>query len=120
MADLNTLYSQKNQYINLKAQVIDLAKVLNASADSLSIANTSINANYQIDDERADGGEVNDYYNAILKRSSFLNGTVAPSIDNEISRINGEIEAEQRRLEEEQRRLEEERRLQEEEAQKAD
>ncbi len=111
MADLNTLYSEKNQYLNLKTQVSNLANSLKISGDTLPLASSAIAKSYLIDELSADNGAIDTLYNDLIERSNFLNSTVISAIDGEITRIDQEIEAEKRRIEEEERRKEKEERL---------
>ncbi len=118
MADLNTLYSEKNQYLNLKTQVSNLANSLKTSGDTLPPASSAIAKSYLIDGLSADNGAIDSLYKDLIERSNFLNSTVISAIDGEITRVDQEIEAEKRRIEEEERRRKEEeerlRRLEEE------
>ena len=101
MADLNTLYSQRQQYVSLKSEVLELASSLGNVASSLTPANNSIENGYRIDEVRADNKEINQIYLDISERKNTLNGSVSAAIDGEISRIDAEIRAEEERLRQE-------------------
>ncbi len=106
MADLNLLYSKKNQYQNLKSSINHLVNSLRIASDYLIDADEHLVHCYRLDDERADHSEIAIQRTNLMERQTYLQGTVLPAIDVAISRLDQEINLEIRRQEEERLRAE--------------
>lgn len=105
MATLDSLYAEKNQYENLKENVIALINQLSTIENDLLPLN--IIEAFKIDEDFPESGFINLQKDKLRSNKEELKFTIIPAIDNEINQLNAEIEAEQRRLEEERRAREE-------------
>lgn len=99
MADLSTLYNNRQKLYELSSNVHRLINQIGKCVDSLDAASSLVGDYYSIDGSRADDKDIYNNRLSLINDNNKLTGKVIPSINSKIASISEEIE----RLEREER-----------------
>lgn len=96
MASLSSLYRELSRYNTLLGNVYGMIKHVDNAISSLDNAletvTTKMDEYYAIDDSRADSEHILNCRKDLVVQNEYLNNKTVPAINNEIARIQREIE----------------------------
>jgi len=95
MVNMNAFVLQEklNKYTALRDTVKRVIQQLSNSIESISVSADDLGECLSIDDFRADSGQIDNCRNGLSGQKSNLETRILPSINQEIARIEQEIEA---------------------------